>query len=299
MPAAAAPAAAAAAVAAPAPAAVSTQTPTAADDYATILAHIPGIKDLPPLDIQHDVHTDTAVMKPLNPVDAAAVLQKTQTYICGINLMWIDPLKTATPAVPTDRARIMSLSSVLFPKAEPEYIKELTHIRLADANDDIVGQKGNLALVGPEDILHATLFAATTNLTSANPKAAKWALILRSAPCCIHVIPNTINVYWENFRLRQKLIATVDACRRTPLQMATEVKMAQRMMESETGSKPSAKDISTAFNTKGGKVAQTCDDITENYVTTALLLFERIAQFPDITAPILALERALGPKKLS
>ncbi|CAK9030116.1 unnamed protein product, partial [Durusdinium trenchii] len=102
----------------------------------------------------------SGVQEPFNGKACEIALRKEGTYRCGINLLWIDPFASITPAVPLDHSRVVELGQFAYPDGKtPRHLQENFHVATDAADVDLLGKRGKWRGISPEEMQHSLIFA--------------------------------------------------------------------------------------------------------------------------------------------
>jgi hypothetical protein len=221
---------------------------------------------------------------------AAVALRREGKYICGGNFFWQGILDSPTPGVPMRLERVMELGNFLFGSG-----KDLTHlpnmitVLVDNADYPIMAHKGSLKRVSPEEPCHAAIFMCADDIArlqhDTNPEAKqrlmRWRQIFLSCCFCFEVTRGDDAMYWRAYNLRQLVTAEYGAVRRTAWQMAYELALFKKAKEQETGHPLTKKQVTDLYQANG-TTAKDSDAITENYVGTALSVYDKICCVPRL-----------------
>ena len=221
---------------------------------------------------------------------AETALRREKKYICGGNFMGHNILDSPTPGVPLRVDRIMELGKFLFGDGT-----DLTHLPnmitvLVDSPDfAIMAHKGALRRVSPEEPCHAAIFMCAGDVKRAqhdrNPETDqrlhRWRQIFLSCCFCFEVATGEDASYWRAYNLRQLVTAEYTAIRRTAWQMACELALFKKTKEQETGQSLTKKQLTEVYQNKGNTTSGS-DAISENFVGTALNVYDRICCVPRL-----------------
>ena len=108
-----------------------------------------------PLQIGSDA-SQSGVQEPFNRSKALQALAAHGTYRCSINITWVSGLQSATPGIPMARKRTEDLTDFYFGDGTPHFHAERMFECAVMRSDLDCDRPGNLRLISPEEMLHAT-----------------------------------------------------------------------------------------------------------------------------------------------
>jgi len=161
---------------------------------------------------------------------------------------------------------------------------------LVDSPDfAIMAHKGALRRVSPEEPCHAAILVCAGDVKRAqhdrNPETDqrlhRWRQIFLSCCFCFEVATGEDASYWRAYNLRQLVTAEYTAIRRTAWQMACELALFKKTKEQETGQSLTKKQLTEVYQNKGNTTSGS-DAISENFVGTALNVYDRICCAPRL-----------------
>ncbi|CAK9095021.1 unnamed protein product [Durusdinium trenchii] len=242
--------------------------------------------------------------EPFNSKACEIALRKEGTYRCGINLLWIDPFASITPAVPLDHSRVVELGQFAYPDGKtPRHLQENFHVATDAADVDLLGKRGKWRGISPEEMQHSLIFALAKCIEDkAGAKRVDddclqdWRKIFLTAPCVITIVGNDDQMFWEAFRKRQQVIASYDCVKRSARQLAHEVRAFKVKKEKETGESLSIKDITDLFGEKKDLMAKSTrqGDMADGFVKDCLYVYDKMLSDPDCNQVLDRLEALFG-----
>jgi hypothetical protein len=155
---------------------------------------------------------------------------------------------------------------------------------------------GSLQSASPEEILHATLFAAAEAIrsTGAGGDIGCWKEILLSVPCCFVVADPGVPLFIRSYNLRQEALQTLETCKRTAHQFAWEIKSFKDAAEvTRGGTKMSAQEVLNIF--KQARTASGGEEISAWSITASVMVVSNLKD-PRVTNIIDTLEQKFGTK---
>ena len=221
---------------------------------------------------------------------AAMALSREGKYICAGNFFWQNLMDSPTPGVPMRLERVMELGRYLFGNGkDPTHLPNMITVLVDSADCPIMEHKGSLKRVSPEEPCHAALFMCADDIArlqcDTNPEAQqrlmRWRQIFLSCCFCFEVATGDDAMHWRAYNLRQMVTAEYGAVRRTAWQMAYELALFKKTKEQETGQSLTKKQVTELYQSNG-KTAKNSDAITENYVGTALAVYDKICCVPRL-----------------
>jgi len=160
---------------------------------------------------------------------------------------------------------------------------------------DILTFKGSLLRVSPEELVHSALFICASEILANVPEERLLLWKANFLRCCFsfEVLPAGSDAcYWRAYNLRQ-IVATYGGCKRSAKQMAHNIFLLKRRKEAEAGVTYSRKQIAAFYQSKGF-TARDSDAVTENYVNTALNVYEKICSQPALAKCLEIMEARFG-----
>jgi hypothetical protein len=134
----------------------------------------------------------------------------------------------------------------------------------------------------------------TADKNTDNQKLERWKQIFLSCCFCFEVATGgDDSAYWRAYNLRQQTVAEYGAVRRTAWQMAHEIAGFKRVQEHEVGQPLTKKQVTELYQ-KRGNSAKESDPVTENYVSTALNVYDKICSVPRLASCIEEMEALYG-----
>jgi len=227
---------------------------------------------------------------------AKTALTREKKYICGGNFFWHSLLESPTPGVPLRLERVMELGKHMYGQDMPSHMPTMIHIMLDNSEYPILNHKGALLRVSPEEHCHAAIFMcakAIADKLTTNQKLERWKQIFLSCCFCFEVADGQDAAYWRAYNLRQQTVAEYGAVRRTAWQMAHEIAGFKRMREQDAGNQLTKKQVTELYQ-KRGKTAKESETVTENYIATALNVYDKICSVPRLSACIEDMEAMYG-----
>ncbi|CAK9076470.1 Uncharacterized protein SCF082_LOCUS36862 [Durusdinium trenchii] len=241
----------------------------------------------------------SGVQEPFNSKACEIALRKEGTYRCGINLLWIDPFASITPAVPLDHSRVVELGQFAYPDGKtPRHLQENFHVATDAADVDLLGKRGKWRGISPEEMQHSLIFALAKCIEDKvdDDCLQDWRKIFLTAPCVITIVGNDDQMFWEAFRKRQQVIASYDCVKRSARQLAHEVRAFKVKKEKETGESLSIKDITDLFGEKKDLMAKSTrqGDMADGFVKDCLYVYDKMLSDPDCNQVLDRLEALFG-----
>ena len=102
-------------------------------------------------------------------------LSREHVYRCAGNFFWLDMFTSPTPGVPLSEARVLELGTTVFENG-PKHVGWSFHIAADSAELDVLGRKGSLFRISPEEAAHALLFTIANAITAgaADTELERW-----------------------------------------------------------------------------------------------------------------------------
>jgi len=201
-------------------------------------------------------------------------LKREGVYRCAGNFWWLDHLTSPTPGVPLNEARVLELGSTVFASG-PKHVGWSFHIAVDSCELDVLGRKGSLFRISPEEAAHALLFTVANAITMSAPddELKRWRHICLTVPFVFELIPKTEDILWRAHSLRQALTVDYNAMKRTARQAAHDVFLMKQRVEFEMPG-ASAKQVLEALLVKAAPTSK--QEFSENYIQSALTVYETV-----------------------
>ena len=195
-------------------------------------------------------------------------------YRCAGNFWWLDHHTSPTPGVPLNEARVRELGSTVFAHG-PKHVGWSFHIAVDSCELDVLGRKGSLFRISPEEAAHAFLFTIANAITMSAPneELSRWRHVSLTVPFVFELIPKSEDVIWRAHGLRQALTVDYNAMKRTARQAAHDVFLMKQRVESEMPG-ASGKQVMEALLAKASPTSKL--EFSENYVQSALTVYDTV-----------------------
>ncbi len=221
---------------------------------------------------------------PFNKEDFSSALSKDGgSYVCGINLAWLDLTWTATPGIPIRMAAVRQISNVVFEKPRPI---EQIHVAVPSRTFDVTQHKGALNRVSPEEITSAFIMAIARDINRKEPDEVvkEWKQHMRSTTCRFVVLPNQWKRYWYALARREEVDHIHRAVVRSCYQRVHEVvRMMERMRQKIPESQVTAPRVEAEYKTNLQNMNKNSSAaITTNFVDVAMTVAKRMLAVPEI-----------------
>jgi len=241
-----------------------------------------GILDAMPLSVSGNAR-DSGSQAPFNLKQYQQALRSgSHSYTAGINLFWIDPLFSATPAVPARIRAIEHLRMTVF--RQPATVD--VHIAVPGPKYNPLQYKGALRRVSPEELTAAVLMAIARAIEDNEPDAVlrEWRRQCLSTTATFKQLPDDDAVFWYAVRQRDWVGATHRVVTRSTIQHIHEIRwFMNTMRETWPANEVTGVAVASLYaeHLTGG-----CDAAT---VTAALVEnCEKIANTPILDEPEIA-----------
>ena len=223
---------------------------------------------------------------------AERALKNQGTYICAINLFWLDMMRSATPGVPLSRQRVEALATHVFGDgvaAPPPFVKKLLECQALHVAAPMPDCPAGLQMISPDEYCHCILAACAQQL----PKHKdRWEIILRSIPCVFSDVPSE-KLWVQSWNNRNEISQEFESLSRTALQTSVEVALLKARADKDLNRTLKSDEFSQWLKDEGLKKATNQQEMSKNLIDTALYVYKRI-QTDDVAAPIKALENLYG-----
>ena len=231
------------------------------------------------------------VQEPWSAEMAERALGNQHLYIAAGNLFWLDFLKSTSPGVPLRRHTVVQLGEFLWPSAQdkPAFLIKLLECQAPTGTMPDV--PSSLMMLSPEGYAHAALFAAARDL----PKHKdEWETVLRSVPMAFRELP-TVDPWIYSWNLRNAIAQDYESLTRSAWQMAQEIAMLKKRLESDGGRSIQAAEMMQHVKNQGLKRASNQDELTSNLISMAVQVFDKF-KGDMCVLPLLQFEEEYGSK---
>ena len=217
-------------------------------------------------------------------------LSKEGLYRCAGNFFWLDMFTSPTPGVPLSEARVLELGAAVFENG-PKHVGWSFHVAVESADLDVLGRKGSLFRISPEEAAHALLFTIANAIAQPAPDSelARWRHICLTVPFVFELIPKIEDVLWRAHSLRQALTVDHNAMKRSARQAAHDVFLMKRRVESDMPG-ASAKQVIETLLAKASPTSKI--EFSKNYIQSALAVHDTICCDERIVVCLTRLENA-------
>ena len=267
-------------------------------DDINVILHSSAFKDIleaEPLPIREQA--ECGIQEPFDAAKCATALRQRGTYISGFNFFWLDLVRSISPGIPLSRDRVRELADWMF-KDGPIPLKKPIGVRVTSADFPVQSHKGGLLMITPEEMAHSVLVKVADAIRQGAKNTKEWQRVLLSVPVYIDVIPREEQLRWEAFNARQLVLQEHWTMSRTAAQQCYEVIAVQSSLQKDLGRQPTKKEISDKFR-KNAKLAKgRQEDFSENFITQALVVYEKVLSIPKLAAIIMEQEKRDGQKAL-
>jgi hypothetical protein len=225
---------------------------------------------------------------PCNQDQFCNAIKREGIYRCAGNFFWMDQLISATPGVPLNLKRVRDLAAATF-SAGPQHVPWTFHIAVESADYDVLGNKGKLFRISPEETAHALLLRMAQDLgdPNINDVLLRWRHVCLTVPFIFERVPKHEDVLWKSNALRQTLTIEYAGMKRTARQSAHDIFLMKRRVESDDPTANLA-TISSILMDKANK------EFTENYIASALRVYDNVCSIPAIVSCLDKLENQYG-----
>ena len=154
-----------------------------------------------------------------------------QDYLCGVNLLWADPLLSVTPAVPLIAGAILEIAETMFPNGPAGLVDHVLTLKSGPLN------KGAALRVSPEEPQHAVIFkiAARIDEEAEEAELLEWKRVLLSFPGKFIHLDTDDDVYFHVTNAREKVKSAAAAISHKTSQIIFDIHGYRVKKESELG----------------------------------------------------------------
>ncbi len=206
-----------------------------------------------------------------------------RNYTCGINLAWLNMTYSATPGVPVRMGCIIEMVDKVFKTPRDAGV---IHVAIPDADFNVLGHKGALQRVSPEELTSAFIMAMARDITNNEDATTmqEWLSHMLSTTCKFVMLPQNMDRYWHALAFREDIQHTYDVCRRTCFQRVHEVmrlmeKMREKMPDSQVTPQRVEKEYTDRLNNMKKDASGA---ISSAFVDTAMTVSKRMLSVPAI-----------------
>ena len=205
----------------------------------------------------------------------------------------MDLVTSPTPGVPLNEARVLELATTVFGSG-PRHLGWYFHVAVDCADFDILGRKGRLRMISPEETAHAFLFTIANAISTSAPEdeLLRWRHVSLTAPFVFELIPRSEDVLWRSHYLRQALSVDYTSMKRSAYQSAHDVFMMKARVEKELPADANAKTVLEALISKATPTNKM--EFTANYIECALAVHRTVCRDPAIVRCLTRLEGTYG-----
>ena len=119
---------------------------------------------------------------------AERALQNQGSYICAINLFWLDFMRSSTPGVPLNRQQVLALAGHVFGDgvaAPPPFVKRLLECQSPHVVVPMPAMPSGLVMISPDEFCHCILAAPSSSQSRKIVGPPFYALCLVAFPTCL------------------------------------------------------------------------------------------------------------------
>ena len=187
-------------------------------------------------------------MAPYDALVCEEKKKKKETYLCGINALWADPMRSPSPRVPIMDSAVEDMAKV-FMKDGP-VIQQDERMDLAFPSNPMT-PSDEAVRCSPEEPQHALIFAISQRIEEkADEKELKaWKRLVLSFPGCFLALEGEEAIYFHLTNSRLKPAARAKAVTHKTLQLIFDIMEFKRMMEAP-GKPLSNADIAALYASK-------------------------------------------------
>jgi len=222
----------------------------------------------------------------LGTANVLAPMQEDATYICGINLAWINFHWSATPGVPVRMSAVTRLRDTVF--ATPTALQQVHVAVPADHAYEPHRHKGALKQVSPDEVTAAFIMAIARDIEKqeADDVLLAWKFKMRSTTCRFVVLGTDMKMYWYALEQREQLEQTYRLVKRSCYQRLHEVvRLMERMRQTIPGSEVTAKRVAEEYKANVKSMnASSSSEVPLIFVDTAKTVALRVLSVHAIAA---------------
>ena len=239
----------------------------------------PGIVEKGPLAI-----ADGGAQAPFKQRDLEQALRTPGgSYICGINLAWLNHTFSATPGVPARKSAVDQVASTVF--AKPTLLEQL-HVAVPSVEYKVAEHKGSFMRVSPEEITAAYFFAVARDIGRHEPSEIlqEWEKCILSTTCKFVLLPGQMDRYWYALARREDIDHTFQAVHRSCFQRVWEVaRLASKLGDLVGSTNVTAERIYQEYKTNLTNMNKDAvAAITLNFCDVAATVNHRMLQVPEL-----------------
>ncbi len=215
-------------------------------------------------------------------------IKRTGRYEAGCNLLWTDPLYTATPGIPVSQRSIKLLQQHYF--ASPAPFPCAVVIAVQGEDMDPLACRGALQRLSPEDIVHALLLKIAEDIAFGADEAVlqAWRRTLLSTTFIFEPMENDDAKFYRAVSLRETFVTDFRAMARSAVQRVFEV-VGFLTRKEKAGQRLSAADVAAQY-AEHVQMSENSEQVTLNFVECAVTLWRRAFQNPAVLRVLLRAE---------
>ena len=234
--------------------------------------------------------------EPYSRAQCEKALSNHGTYVAGINVFWINHLRSPSPGVPLKRHSVKALADFLWPQESTEPPAFLLKIVECGAPVGVVPEiPSGLHMLSPEGYVHALLAACARDLPR---NKEQWMVVLKSVPAAFTVGPDGAtggDTWIRAWNVRNEISQAYESLSRTAWQMCLEIQGVKRKLEADLSSTLQPAELVKELHKRGLKRASNQDELSGNLINWAILIAERVSG-DDMLGPLDTLEEKYGSK---
>ena len=205
------------------------------------------------------------------------------SYICGINLAWLNPTCSATPGVPARKSAVDQVATTVF--AKPTVLEQL-HAAVPSVEYKAVDQKGSFMRVSPEEITGAYFLAVARDIGRGEPTDTlqEREKCILPTTCKFVLMPGQMDRYWYALARREDIDHTFQAVHRSCFQRVWEVaRLGSKFGELVGSASVTADRIFQEYKTNLTHMNKDAvAAITLNFCDVAATVNHRMIQVPEL-----------------
>ena len=264
------------------------------EDIRVILKHLgPNFCSQPALAIAgKNEEGKGGVQEPWSQEQAGKAIGNQGSYICGINIFWLDFVRSSCPGVPLSRKRVELLADYLFSGQDgyPAFVKKLLEVQVPRM-EKMPEQPSALVMISPDEYAHAILAGAARTLPQ---HKERWSIVLRSVPCCFSTTADE-ELWIAAWNNRNEIAQEYESLSRSALQTATEVTLLKERADKDMCRTLKNEEFADWLKRAGLRKASSQQDMSANLINSALQVGKRL-QGDEVVPIIRDIENKYGTK---
>ncbi|CAK0825748.1 unnamed protein product [Prorocentrum cordatum] len=249
----------------------------------------------------------SAIQAPFDPKVCASTMKLEKNYMCGGNFFWIGLEGLSSLGVPINPSAIDKLQKKYF--SRPGVYPDTVVIAIPDMAFEPLAHRAALQCISPDEMKIAFVMALAKRINDGADaeKLKAWKHMGLTVSMHFKILPSQDEVYFAVLNMRQEVVVKFETLARAAYQWIFEIVAFRQRMIKELGGKDngekeksiSPKVVTDLFNKyaesdEGLKSAQSNEQVNEEFVRSAIAVYERILRISQAAATVLWFEHTYG-----